>query len=124
MIVYDTGPLIAADRGDSEFLWQHAQHLAKGLSPRIPAGVLAQVWRGGSQAMLSRVLGTCVIEELDEQRARAAGTLCAIAGTTDVVDASVVILAHQLGAAVITADVDDLGRLAAAGGFDIPLIAP
>ena len=123
MIVYDSGALVAAERGDPGFMRLHTQRLAQGYLPRVPAGVLAQAWRGGPQPLLSRVLGGCRVEELDEQRARAAGTLCAVAGTADVVDASVVMLAERLGAAIVTTDLDDLSRLVEATGAQIPLIA-
>jgi hypothetical protein len=124
VIVYDTGALIAADRGNRVALTQHDKYLAQGIAPRVPAGVLAQVWRGGPQPELSRVLDGCVIENLDEPRARATGALCAVAGTADIIDASVVMLAELLGAAIVTSDPDDLRRLVTAMGADIPLITP
>jgi hypothetical protein len=124
VIVYDSGALIAADRGNRLALRQHDKYLAQGISPRVPAGVLAQVWRGGPQPELSRVLDGCVVEDLDEPRARAVGALCAVAESSDVVDGSVVMLAELLGAAIVTSDADDLRRLVAALGADIPLITP
>jgi len=80
----------------------------------IPAGVLAQVWRGGSrQARLAALVGgpATRVEALNEALAKAAGQLCGRRGTADVVDASVVLAARQAGGAVVTADVEDIRRL-------------
>lgn len=112
MIIYDTGALVAAER-DRRDLWAlHDSSLRSRLEPLVPAGVLAQAWRGGPQPNLSRLLKGCVVTALDEAAARAAGALCKQAGTSDVVDASVVVLAGSVRGVVVTADVDDIRRLA------------
>ena len=90
-VTYDTGALVAADRGERRQWARHRALLARREIPTVPSTVLAQAWRGGSrQALLSRLLAGCDIEVLDDARARAAGTLAARAGTTDIVDASMV----------------------------------
>lgn len=48
---------------------------------------------------------------LDDHAARAVGQLCGVSGTTDVVDASVVLCARQRGHRVLTSDPDDLRRI-------------
>jgi hypothetical protein len=124
VIVYDTGALIAAERG-SRGLWAlHEAALRDGLSPLVPAGVIAQAWRGGPQANLSRLVAGCMVAPLDERLARTIGTLCGRAGTGDVVDASVVVVAQLVGGAVVTDDVEDLRPLVEAGGVDIKLYRP
>jgi hypothetical protein len=75
--------------------------------------VLAQAWRGGPQAGLSRLLRGCEIEPLTDARARAAGAACARSGTRDVVDASVVVGALARNDLVVTGDAADLERIAA-----------
>lgn len=50
----------------------------------------------------------------------AVGQLCGRAGTSDVVDAAVVLTAHALGGAVVTSDPDDIARLADA--LNTPLV--
>ncbi len=121
MIVYDAGALVAAER-DQRPMWAlHAATLRRGLSPLVPAAVLAQVWRGGPQVSLSRLLAGCTITPLDERIARTSGALCGRAGSDDVVDASVVVLAQMLDASVVTGDADDLRRLADAAGYSISL---
>lgn len=113
MIVYDTGVLVAADRGERTTLARHAAALRRGISPYVPAGVLAQAWRGGPQPGLSRLLAGCTPVALEPATARAAGSLCGRAGTSDVVDASVVVTAALLRSTVVTGDVEDITRLAA-----------
>jgi hypothetical protein len=44
-------------------------------------------------------------------RARAAGQLCGVSRTTDIVDASVVLCARAHSAKIVTSDPDDLRRL-------------
>jgi hypothetical protein len=111
---YDAGALLAAEANRRELWAIHARSLQRGERPVVPAGVLAQAWRGGPQAQLSRLLRGCRIEDLDEGRARAAGVACARSASRDVVDASVVAGALARGDLVITSDPDDLQKIAAA----------
>lgn len=115
-LTYDTGALIAAERGDQQVWALHQGALEEGMTPTVPAVVLAQGWRGGPQAQMSRLLSGCRVETLDEVSARSAGTACARAGTSDVVDAAVVIGAAARGDVVVTSDQQDLQRIAAALG--------
>ena len=81
-VTYDTGALVAADRGQRRQWARHRALLARREVPTVPAPVLAQAWRGGSrQALLSRLLTGCDIEALDDQQARSAGSLAARAGS-------------------------------------------
>lgn len=110
-ITYDTDALIAAERGDRHMWALHRRALERGLSPTVPAGVLAQAWRGGPQAQLSWLLVGCRIEPLDEPRARSAGSACRTAHTNDTVDAVVVVGAASRHDLVVTSDPDDLRHL-------------
>jgi len=112
--VLDTGALIAFERNDRRVVAIVARALHHKDSLLVPAGVVAQSWRDGRrQARLARLLGSpiCEILALDDRRARVAGQLCGVAGTTDVVDASVVAAARENGAKVISSDPKDLMRL-------------
>lgn len=110
---YDTGVLIAAERND-RFVWAlHRRLLQRGEAPSVPSTVLAQAWRGGPQAQLSRLLAGCEIRPLFESHARASGHLLARSSTSDIVDASVVILARERGEEVLTSDPHDLEPLSA-----------
>lgn len=110
---YDTGVLIAAERND-RFVWAlHRRLLERGDVPSVPAAVLAQAWRGGPQTQLSRLLAGCEIRPFTEPQARAAGRLLPRSSTSDVVDASVVVVARERGDEVLTSDLDDLATLSA-----------
>ncbi|MGH3992064.1 MAG: PIN domain-containing protein [Pseudonocardiaceae bacterium] len=113
-LVYDTGALLAAERGDRTMWALHRRCLDRAGLVVVPAVVLGQAWRGGPQPQLSRLLPGCVIEPFDENAGRAIGRLLRDAGTCDVVDAHVVLTALRYRAAVLTSDPDDLQRLAAA----------
>jgi len=93
--------------------------MERGIVPTVPAGVLGQGWRDGPQTQMSRLLVGCRIEVLDDARARSAGAACAVAGTADVVDASVVVGAGARGDLVVTSDPGDLARLREALGIDL-----
>lgn len=97
----------------------HDAALRRGITPIVPAGVLAQAWRGGPQARLSQLLRGCVSAPLDEPLARDVGSLCAASNTSDVVDASVVVVARSRHAAVVTSDEPDIRHLASSAGASI-----
>ena len=82
----------------------------------IPATALAQAMRNPArQARLSRLVRQVDTDlvALDGPDATAAGMLLAQTGTTDIVDAHVVICARRAGQAVVTSDPVDLRRLSA-----------
>jgi rRNA-processing protein FCF1 len=113
-VVLDTGALIGIERGDEKMSALLEASLKSAVRFLVPAGVLAQAWRDGAlQARLARFLKTPAVEvlPLSEARARAAGVLCGLSGTSDVVDASVVISAKEHRCSVITGDPADLGAL-------------
>lgn len=112
-VVYDAGALIAADRGNNELFAALVDETQKAaIIPATPAGVLAQVWRDGArQARLARLLKSINVIPLDTETAKAAGELCGKAGTRDIVDASVVVIAAGLGALIATSDPGDISKL-------------
>ncbi len=77
----------------------------------VPVGPLAQVWRDGArQDVLARFLNATdrvEIVEWDAATACAAGVLCGRTGTSDVVDASVVLCARERDHHVVTSDPED-----------------
>jgi hypothetical protein len=80
----------------------------------VPAGVVAQVFRNRArQVALGALLNaeTTVVPALDRTLAEAAGALCGRIGSSDVVDASVVLIAKRERAPIITSDIDDLRAL-------------
>lgn len=118
-VTYDTGMLLAAESNRPAAWALHRRALENGLVPVVPVVVLAQAWRGGPQAMLSRLLVGCEIEPTLERLARAAGAACGRARTSDVVDAMVVVSALGRGDLVITSDAGELTRIATALGREL-----
>jgi hypothetical protein len=113
-LTLDAGALIALDRGDRRMIALLQLVMEQGRGIRVPAGVVGQAWRGGArQAILARFLRSRQVElpALDEPLARAAGELCGLTGTADVVDASVVLVARRTGDGILTSDPEDLRRL-------------
>lgn len=124
-LTYDTGALVAADRGEQRMWARHRALLQRREVPTVPAPVLAQGWRGGArQALLARLLAGCEIESLDDTQARLVGTLAASAGATDVVDATVVEGALRRRDLVISSDPDHLRSIAGAVGRRVEVERP
>ncbi len=123
-VVLDSGALIALDR-DERAMWirlKAAQII--GEVPVTHAGVVAQVWRGNPrQARLSRALKGIDVRPVDDRLGRAAGALLGAAGTSDVIDAAVVLLAND-GDDIITSDADDIARLASTMDLHVELLHP
>lgn len=115
-LTYDTGALVAAEH-DDRLLWSlHRAALTRGLPPVVPAGVLAEGWRGGPQATLSRFLKGCDVEGLSEERARDVGALAARSRHDDIVDVSVVEGAIRRRHAVVTSNPTHIRAVANAAG--------
>jgi hypothetical protein len=113
-ITLDAGALIALDRGDKRMIALLDRALAQRLTFRVPSGVVGQAWRDGRvQVTLARFLRSTEVEviPLDEQLARTCGELCAATSTSDIIDASVVILARERRDLIVTSDPHDLRRL-------------
>jgi len=116
-VVYDTGALLAADRGDDRFQVLHLCCLRQDVTPVVPAPVLAQVWRGGTrQARLSKALQGCTVEPTSEVTARNAGVLLGRGRSSDAVDAIVVATALAHDALIVTSDPQDIALLWGASG--------
>ena len=112
MIVFDAGALVALDRNDAA-IWARLKTAAEAELPiLVPVAALAQAWRGGPrQARLARALRYLDRVSFDEL-AVAAGELCGRAGTEDVVDASVALVAARPGVThVYTSDQGDIRHL-------------
>jgi predicted nucleic acid-binding protein len=110
-LTLDAGALIAIERGDRRLRVLLDEAEAIGWAIVVPVGPLAQVWRDGArQAVLARFLSATdrvEIVEWDTATARATGVLCGRTGTSDVVDASVVLCARERKHRVVTSDPRD-----------------
>lgn len=123
-LVLDAGALVALERNERPMWIRLKAAQIEGELPRTHAGVLGQVWRGGPrQARLAQALGGIDVRSLDEAAGRSAGRLLAAAGSSDVIDAAVVLLAED-GDEIVTVDREDLEQLAAASGRHVEVVHP
>ncbi|MGH8884346.1 MAG: PIN domain-containing protein [Egibacteraceae bacterium] len=107
----DAGALIALEAGGRRMIALVERALQNGTPIAIPAGVLAQAWRGGArQVRLIRLFRASITEivPLDHRTAIAIGKLCGQTGAFDVVDVSVVLCARERKHPIVTGDPDDL----------------
>lgn len=122
-LVLDSGALIALEKND-RVMWRRlkAALVAKSV-PVSHGGIVGQVWRGGGarQALLARALDGIDIRPLDEGLGRAAGDLLARAGSADVIDAALVLLADD-GDDIVTSDPEGIEPLAAHLGRHVELL--
>ena len=121
-VLYDTGVLIAADRNDRRVWAEHRARLERGMQVVVPTPVIAQVSRSSRQAGLRHLLAGCETAPLLEGAAHRAGALLGRAKTTDVVDATLVAVAVERGADIVTGDRDDSERLVAASGERVVIV--
>ena len=124
-VTYDTGALVAAERGERRVWARHRALLAAREVPTVPAPVVAQAWRGGrQQAQLAGLLLGCDVEALDDTRARSVGQLAGRAGADDIVDVFVVEGALRRRDLLVSSDPDDLRAIAAAASRRVRVESP
>ena len=119
-LTYDTGALIAYEKRDTTMMGIHESAVERGITPVVPAGVLAQAWKGGSgsQAPLARMLKQCQVEPLVEDLAKQVGAASEQTVSKDVVDISVVISAVSRGDEIVTSDLDDIYEIMTSLGYN------
>jgi hypothetical protein len=113
-VTLDAGGLIALDRNDRRVIALLARATQTGARITIPATALAQAIRNPArQARLSRLIRqpTSDVVELDRVDAVNVGRLLAASGTSDVVDAHVVICAKRAKQRAVTSDPSDLHQI-------------
>ena len=113
-VTLDAGGLIALDRDDRRLIVLLARASDTNSRITVPASALAQaIRRPERQARLSRLLRqpTTDVVALDRVDAVHVGRLLAISGTTDPVDAHVVICARRAAQPIVTSDPGDLSAL-------------
>ncbi|KPM53674.1 hypothetical protein CcI49_11270 [Frankia sp. CcI49] len=122
-LVLDAGALLAVERGDREMVARLRVAQQHDIGLRSNAVVVAQVWRdhSGRQAALARLLRAVEVCAVDERTGRDAGVLLGRARTSDVVDATVTLLARP-GDRILTSDPKDITRLVQAGGIPVVVV--
>lgn len=120
-VTYGTGALIAAERRNPRMINLHQWIVDNGIRPVVPAGVLAQVWRGGygRQAPLTQMLKQCRVETLGENLAKQVSLASLKTGPFDVVDISVVVSAMGRGDRIVTGDKPDIDEIITSLGCDL-----
>ena len=107
----DTGALISLEAGSRRMAVLIEEAQASGATVAIPAGVVAQAWRGGArQVRVARLLRASItsVIPLDQRLALRVGARCAATGVPDVVDVSVALCARDRGHPVVTSDPGDI----------------
>jgi hypothetical protein len=113
-VTLDAGGLIALDRDDRRMVVLLARARETGARVTVPASVLAQaIRRTDRQVRLARLIRQPTTDVIDLGRVDATnvGRLLAASGTSDIVDAHVVICARRADQPVITSDPGDLRQL-------------
>lgn len=122
-LVLDSGALIALEKNDRKMWRRFKAALVTASVPISHGGIVGQVWRGGGarQALLAKALQGVDVRAIDAELGRAAGALLERAGTSDVIDAALVLLAED-GDDIVTSDLDEIEPLAVMLGRHVELI--
>ena len=115
--LYDAGALIAIEKNDRRMWARYQVAVDDGRDIRVPAVVVGQAWRDPRrQVRLRRFLAGCRVDPVGLETAKATGILCGRAGSSDVVDATGVVMAAATGAVIWTSDPEDIKALADGSG--------
>lgn len=123
-LVLDAGALLAVDRDDRAMMARLRAADRHGLLLRTNAMVVAQVWRNrrDRQVSLARLLRAVEVRPVEQADGRHAGVLLGLTGTSDPIDATVVLLAGP-GDRILTSDPADLTVLAATAANRAVIVA-
>jgi predicted nucleic acid-binding protein len=113
-VTLDAGALIALDRADRRVIALLVRAKETGARVTVPATALAQaIRRPRTQVRLARLVRqpTTDLAPLDGPDATSVGMLLAASGTSDIVDAHVVVCGRRSHQPIVTSDPDDLRRL-------------
>lgn len=121
-LTLDAGALLALDQPSKAPTMQARLEEVRRRSGTIciPAGAIAQAWRGPRQARLARLIKSPDVDIaiMTLGMARAVGSVCAQSGHNDVIDVHVALCARERSHAVVTSDLEDIARIDAT----LPLI--
>ena len=109
-VTFDTGALIGLERRHLRIARIYSDLRQRRMIVTVPAAVVAEWWRGRTDAR-ARILGGIYVEPLDDVIARLAGEALADVEAATTVDAIVMASAARRGGIVYTSDVEDLERL-------------
>jgi predicted nucleic acid-binding protein len=109
-VTFDTGALIGLERRHQRISKLYADLRQRRILVAVPTAVVAEWWRGRTDARV-RILGGLYVEPLDDLLARVTGEAMAAVPGASIVDAVVMTSAARRGGVVYTSDVEDLERL-------------
>jgi len=122
-LILDAGALVGYERSARRVTSAlRIAHAAR--TPLVTSAmIVAQAWReaNGRQAVLARLLRLVEVHDVEQATARAAGVLLGRSGTSDAVDAVLVLLARD-GDQILTSDPRDIGRLVTTLGRDVTIV--
>lgn len=110
-MIIDAGPLIIDSENVNSRLWALIKRATeRGDELHTTHPVLAQVWRNPQrQANLARATRQLTVHALDDSTT--VGRRLADTGTSDVVDAHLVVVAERVGTFILTTDPTDMTKL-------------
>jgi hypothetical protein len=111
-VILDAGVFLALDNPSQRriVLALIERMQADGVEPTTNEAVLAQAWRDPArQVPLAMLVKATTVHPFGDPKV--IGMRCAMAGTSDVVDASLAVLADQLELPIVTTDPGDMARL-------------
>jgi hypothetical protein len=112
-LILDAGFLISVDRGERKAQAFLAAALLHETPLTTTHPVVAQVWRDGArQVRLAQLLQSVVIVSFDD--GPEVGRLLDRSGSSDVVDAHLVVVAVRRSEPILTGDMNDLESIASA----------
>jgi hypothetical protein len=121
-LLVDAGGLIGYERRDRSVIAFIETAQRQQVPIRTTSGIVAQVWRNGAQqARLARLLKGIDERHIDADHGRSIGELLGVAGSVDVIDASLIDIALD-GDEILTSDAGDLRVLAVAAGKRLVII--
>jgi predicted nucleic acid-binding protein len=109
-LTFDTGALIALERRHQRIARVYHAAVSAGVPITVPAVVVAEWWRGRSEAR-EFILRGVRVEPTTTELARGAGEALAAVSSAATVDAIVMASAARRGDIVYTSDFGDLQRL-------------
>lgn len=114
-VVFDTGALLALERGDRAMLVLVAEARSGNDKITVPAACVAQAWRRPArQARIAAFLRLPNVDvvPIDDAEARMVGLLLAASRGADIADGHVALCASRLRQTVLTSDPKDIRALA------------
>jgi hypothetical protein len=109
-VVLDAGAFIALERRDRIMVELARRFASAGTSLVTSAGVVAEVWRGGTgrQIPIAFLLRRTTVVDLTHPMARLIGRILGATGCSDPVDGHIALLARERGWPILSSDPDDL----------------